>query len=158
MIKKTSPKAKIHYFKVLKWYGPSGDNGFDQTTTKPSIYGTCAHFSSEDQKKNTGGNLMPNILEDLYYGNLSPCQRATRPGSCVKKLMQKQSDLEAKLNGSFTEEQRASFEQYLSITADLLDANCLDSFITGFRLGAQFTFDTFFTSKAPYTDYLKYEQ
>ena len=33
----------------------------------------------------------------------------------------------------------------------------LDSFITGFRLGAQFTFDTFVTSKAPYTDYLKDE-
>ena len=28
---------------------------------------------------------MPNILEDLYYGNISPCQRAVRPGSRVKK-------------------------------------------------------------------------
>ena len=55
---------------------------------------------------------MPNILEDLYYGNLSPCQRTVRPGSCVKKLMQKQSELESKLNGSFTEEQREDFEQY----------------------------------------------
>ena len=36
---------------------------------------------------------MSNILEDLYYGNLSPCQRAVRPGSKVRKLMQKQSDL-----------------------------------------------------------------
>lgn len=33
-----------------------------------------------------------------------------------------------------------------------------DSFITGFCLGAQFAFDTFVTSKEPYTDYLKYEQ
>ena len=100
---------------------------------------------------------MPNILEDLYYGNLSPCQRAVHPGSRVQKLMQKQSDLESKLNESFTEEQRANFEQYLSVCADLLDANCLDSFITGFRLGAQFAFDTFVISKAPYTDYLKDE-
>ena len=50
---------------------------------------------------------MPNILEDLYYGNISPCQRAVRPGSRVQKLAQKQSDLESKLNESFTEEQRA---------------------------------------------------
>ena len=100
---------------------------------------------------------MPNILEDLYYGNISPCQRAVRPGSKVKKLMQKQSDLETKLSESLTEEQRATFEQYLSVSADLLDANCLDNFITGFRLGAQFTFDTFVASKAPYTDYLKDE-
>ena len=95
---------------------------------------------------------MPNILEDLYYGNLSPCQRTVRPDSRVKKLMQKQSELESKLNGSFTEEQQANFEQYLSLCADLLDANCLDSFITGFRLGARFTHETFIGTDAPYAD------
>ena len=92
---------------------------------------------------------MPNILEELYYGNISPCQRTVRPDSRVKKLMQKQSELESKLNDSFTEEQRTNFEQYLSLTADLLDANCLDSFITGFRLGARFTHETFVSNKAP---------
>ena len=92
---------------------------------------------------------MPNILEDLYYGNLTPCQRAVHPGSRVKKLMQKQSDLESKLDKSFTEEQRETFEQYLSVSADLLDANCLDSFITGFRLGARFTHETFVSNNAP---------
>ena len=75
---------------------------------------------------------MPNILEDLYYGNLTPCQRAVRPVSKVQKLSQKRCDLESKLDKSFTEEQRETFEQYLSVSADLLDANCLDSFITGF--------------------------
>ena len=95
---------------------------------------------------------MPNILEDLYYGNLTPCQRAVRPGSRVKKLMQKQSDLETKLNGSFTEEQQANFEQYISLTADLLDANCLDSFIIGFRLGARFMYETFIGTDAPFAD------
>ena len=95
---------------------------------------------------------MPNILEDLYYGNLTPCQRAVRPGSRVQKLAQKQSDLETKLNGSFTEEQQANFEQYLSLCADLLNANCLDSFITGFRLGANFMHETFVGTDAPFAD------
>ena len=95
---------------------------------------------------------MPNILEDLYYGNLSPCQRTVRPGSRVQKLAQKQSDLESKLTGSFTEEQRANFEQYLSVCADLLDANSLDSFITGFRLGARFAHETFVGTDAPFAD------
>ena len=93
---------------------------------------------------------MPNILEDLYYGNLSPSQRAVRPGSKTQKLMQKQSDLESKLSGSLTEEQRAIFEQYLSVSADLLDADCLDSFITGFRLGARFTHEIFVGTDAPF--------
>ena len=100
---------------------------------------------------------MPNILEDLYYGNLSPCQRTVRPDSRVKKLMQKQSDLESKLNGSFTEEQRANVEQYLSVCADLLDANCLDSFITGFRLGARFIHEIFIGTDAPFAELTKAE-
>ena len=95
---------------------------------------------------------MPNILEDLYYGNLSPCQRAVRPDSKIQALMQKQSDLETKLSESLTEEQRANLEQYLSVSADLLDANCLDSFITGFRIGARFTHETFIGTAAPFAD------
>ncbi len=95
---------------------------------------------------------MPNILEDLYYGNLSPSQRAVRPGSRVKKMMQKQNDLESKLTGSFTEEQRATFEKYLSVTADLLDANTLDNFITGFRLGARFAHEIFVGTDAPFAE------
>ena len=95
---------------------------------------------------------MPNILEDLYYGNLSPSQRAVRPGSKVQKLSQKRCDLDAKLKNSFTEEQRANFEQYLSVTADLLDANCLDGFITGFRLGARFTHEIFVGTDAPFAE------
>ena len=75
---------------------------------------------------------MPNILEDLYYGNLSPSQRTVRPDSKAQTLSQKHCNLESKLNDSLAEEQREIFEQYLSVSADLLDANCLGSFITGF--------------------------
>ena len=92
---------------------------------------------------------MPNILEDLYYGNLSPSQRAVRPGSKTQKLSQEHCNLDTKLKNSFTEEQWEIFEQYLSVSADLLDANCLDSFITGFRLGARFTHETFASDNAP---------
>ena len=95
---------------------------------------------------------MPNILEDLYYGNLSPCQRAVRPDGRIQKLMQKQSDLETKLSESLAEDQRATFEQYLSVSADLLDANSLDSFITGFRLGARFAHEIFAGTDAPFAE------
>ena len=95
---------------------------------------------------------MPNLIEDLYYGNLTPCQRAVRPSSKVQKLSQKRCDLESKLDKSFTEEQRETFEQYLSVSADLLDADCLDNFIAGFRLGARFTYETFTGTDAPFAD------
>ncbi len=95
---------------------------------------------------------MPNILEDLYYGNLSPCQRCVHPGSKVQKLSQKHCDLDTKLKNSFTEKQWETFEQYLSVSADLLDANCLDSFIAGFRLGARFTHEIFVGTDAPFAE------
>ena len=100
----------------------------------------------------TGGNLMPNVLEELYYGNISPAERSIRPGSNVQKALQKRDTLESKLNELLTDEQRATFEQYLSLSAEILDANCLDSFINGFRLGAQFALDMFIGTDAPYAD------
>ena len=42
--------------------------------------------------------------------------------------------------------------QFVLVCADLLDANCLDSFITGFRLGARFTHETFIGTEAPFAD------
>ncbi len=92
------------------------------------------------------------ILEELWYGNVSPGERSVEKGSRIQKQMQKQCALESKLTESLTEEQRLNFEQYLSLAADILDANCLDSFITGFRLGAQFTHEAFIETDAPFAN------
>ena len=97
---------------------------------------------------------MPNVLEELYYGNISPAERSIRPGSKVQRALQKRDALESKLNESFTDEQKAAFEQYLSLSAEILDANCLDSFINGFRLGARFTHEMFIGADAPYANML----
>ena len=95
---------------------------------------------------------MPNVLEELYYGNISPAERSIRPGNNVQKALQKRDTLESKLNELLTDEQRATFEQYLSLSAEILDANCLDSFINGFRLGALFALDMFIGTDASYAD------
>ncbi|MBQ9428037.1 MAG: hypothetical protein IJU41_00685 [Clostridia bacterium] len=71
------------------------------------------------------------------------------------KLSQKHCDFESKPNDSLTEEQWENFEPYLSITADLLDANCLDSFISGSRLGARFAHEIFAGTDAPFADLTK---
>ena len=95
---------------------------------------------------------MPNILEDLYYGNISPNERRVRHGSPAQKAMQKRDEIETKLNASLSDEQKAEFSMYLEISAEVLDSCCLDSFITGFRLGARFTHETFIGTDAPYAD------
>ena len=61
------------------------------------------------------------------------------------------------LTDKLSGEEKKRFIQYVDAWATVNGESTLDSFITGFRLGAQFAFDTFVTSKAPYTDYLKDE-
>ena len=63
-----------------------------------------------------------NILENLYYGNISPCEQFIRPGSQIQKTMQKRDNIETALISSFTDEQKNMFDQYLMLyqaTSDL---------------------------------------
>ena len=92
------------------------------------------------------------ILENLYYGNITPSERFIRPGSRIQKAMQKRDDIEAALNSSFTDEQKRMFDQYLMLSGEILNSCCLDSFITGFRLGSGITYETFVSASTPYSD------
>ena len=71
--------------------------------------------------------------------------------------MQTLTDNEDFLTDKLSGEEKKRFIQYVDAWASVNGESALDNFITGFRLGAQFTFDTFVTSKAPYEDYLKEE-
>ena len=71
--------------------------------------------------------------------------------------MQTLTDNEDFLTDKLSGEEKKHFIQYVDAWASVNGESTLDSFITGFRLGAQFALDTFVTTKAPYTDYLKDE-
>ncbi|MCQ4023307.1 MULTISPECIES: DUF6809 family protein [unclassified Ruminococcus] len=71
----------------------------------------------------------------------------------MQTLTEREDFLTDKLSG----EEKKRFIQYVDTWASVNGESTLDSFITGFRLGAQFAFDTFVTSKTPYADYLKDE-
>ena len=96
-----------------------------------------------------------NILENLYYGNISPCEQFIRPGSQIQQTMQKRDDVESALNSSFTDEQKRMFDQYLMLSGEILDSCCLNSFITGIRLGSGITYEIFVSTSAPYLDMTK---
>ena len=69
--------------------------------------------------------------------------------------MQTLSESEDFLTDKLSGEEKKHFLQYVDAWASVNGESNLDSFITGFRVGAQFAFDTFVTDKAPYADYLK---
>ena len=100
---------------------------------------------------------MTNFIEEFYYGNIDPQARSSEQNKKVRRDMQILTDNEDFLTDKLTGEEKKRFLQYVDAWAAVNGESTLDSFITDFRLGAQFTFDTFVTSKAPYADYLKGE-
>ena len=89
------------------------------------------------------GDIMANIIEDFYYGNIEPQEVNSELTSKLKKklnnLAEKEEQLTAKLNG----EDKELFQSYVSAYIEFSTTSNADSFISGFRLGARFTYDTF---------------
>ena len=89
------------------------------------------------------GDIMANIIEDFYYGNLEPQEVNSELTHKLKKklssLAEKEEYLTARLNG----EEKTLFQNYVSAYIEFSTTSNADSFISGFRLGAKFTYDTF---------------
>ena len=93
---------------------------------------------------------MTNFIEEFYYGNIDPQARSFEQNKKLHRDMQILTDNDDFLTDKLSGEEKKRFIQYVDAWAVVNGESTLDSFITGFRLGAQFTFDTFVTSKAPY--------
>lgn len=77
------------------------------------------------------------ILEDLFYGEIVPCERELRNREQCSQLMQYISRHENTLTASLSEEQGKVFEKYRDSTQELQRQTELDAFICGFRLGGR---------------------
>ena len=87
-----------------------------------------------------------NIIEELYYGNIDPQDRGYHPQSPVKKVSDSLNDLEEKLTEQLAGENKALFLRFCNVYAEFMGESELDTFITGFRLGARFMMDTFLST------------
>ena len=90
---------------------------------------------------------MANIIEDFYYGNIEPQEVNSELTQKLKKklsnLAEKEEQLIARLNG----EDKKLFQYYVGAYIEFTTTSNTDSFISGFRLGARFTYDTFIENK-----------
>ena len=100
---------------------------------------------------------MNSFIEKFYYGNIDPQARSSEQNKKVQRDMQTLNESEDFLTDKLSGEEKKRFLQYIDAWAAVNGEPTLDRFIPGFRLGTQFTFDTFVTSKAPCADYLKDE-
>ena len=105
--------------------------------------------------KGKGGNFMANFIEEFYYGNLDPQARSTKENKTVQKQMEVLMLNEDFLTEHLSGESKKKFLDFCNAWGVVNGESNLDSFIMGFRLGANFTYDTFVSDDSPFTDLLK---
>mgnify|MGYP003306982684 CR=1 FL=1 len=90
-----------------------------------------------------------------YYGNIDPQARSMKQNKTVQKQMEVQMKTEDLLTNALTDEPKKWFLDFANAWGVVNGESNLDSFIIGFRLGANFTYDTFVNDDAQFKDLLK---
>ena len=83
------------------------------------------------------------FIEQFFYGNIDPQSRESIHPKGMKRVQNTMSQLEQTLCQQLQEPQLSLFQQYTDAWGELNARSDLDSFVCGFRLGAQMTLDTF---------------
>ena len=93
---------------------------------------------------------MSNIIEELYYGNITPLKETSDFDDVTEHYNNILNDSEAFLMKSLSGEDYDQFFKYIT-SSDIVRAQLnLKSFTAGLRLGAKFTYDTFVKNNEKY--------
>ena len=90
---------------------------------------------------------MSDFIEDFYYGNIEPQECTTNLTAKVKKSLSELADKEEQLTSLLADKDKMLFTDYVATYIKFSSLCNADSFTTGFRLGARFTYDTFIDNK-----------
>ena len=97
---------------------------------------------------------MKDFIKEFYYGNINPQARSIKQSKAVMKEMQTLNESEGYLTVKLEGEEKSKFLDHVNAWSVVNGESNLDSFIVGFRLGAKFTYDTFISYNAPFSDFL----
>lgn len=86
---------------------------------------------------------MVNFIEELYYGNIEPQNERRRESRNYSREMKVLSENEDILLEKLPLEDRKLFLEYVDAWGIVDGESVVNSFVTGFRLGARFTYDVF---------------
>ena len=78
---------------------------------------------------------MRNIKEELYYGNITPCDRDIVKDGTYSHLLHLVIRNEDDLMQTLTQAQQETFEKFKDCASELGDKNEMTSFVLGFKLG-----------------------
>lgn len=97
---------------------------------------------------------MASFIEEFYYGNINP-QLLGDNERRIQKELKRLAENETFLANHLTGQEQKLFLEYVDAWAVVLGGCTLDNFITGFRLGAHFSYDTFVGMEQRLADSLK---
>ena len=86
---------------------------------------------------------MSGFIEEFYYGNIEPQACNSELNKELKKLLSTLTEKEELLTSTLNGEEKDLFSNYVNAYNEFLAFSIADGFISGFRLGARFTYDTF---------------
>ena len=86
---------------------------------------------------------MKSFIEEFYYGNIEPQELSSEYGSTLKKKLNSLVKNEDEFKEKLSEEEKKLFQEYTNSYSEFLSMSIADSFTSGFRLGAKFTYDVF---------------
>lgn len=86
---------------------------------------------------------MSTFIEELYYGNIEPQELNSELSARLKNKLSELTEKEEQLTSKLTDEYKELFLDYANTYNEFLSISNSDSFMSGFRLGARFTYDTF---------------
>lgn len=80
---------------------------------------------------------MRKILEDLYFGNIIPCDKRMAANSELRRLVKRASDCEAQLTEQLNAEEQRLLNTLINAQHEVDRITALENFILGFRLGVR---------------------
>ena len=78
-----------------------------------------------------------NILEDLWFGNISPWERPFKKGSAYSELLTLIARHYDGLIGRLNDEEKEIFQKYADCIGEMHDLTEREAFVKGFTLGAR---------------------
>ena len=80
---------------------------------------------------------MRNTLENLYYGNITPCEQQMTPDSELKRAVDRVAHYEDQLMEQLDETEQAILTKLIKSQHEIDSTTARENFILGFRLGVR---------------------
>ena len=80
---------------------------------------------------------MRKLLEDLYYGNITPSEQEMAPNSELKRAVDRVASYEGQLMEQLAENEQTILEKLIRSQHEIDSITALENFILGFRLGVR---------------------